>query len=578
MIRRYLLTFVLLIVIPIFLLLLVFSRMLEKTLIENLSAQSLEATQQVAQRLDQEARQIALLTASLANNDELLTDLTDYAAATTLAQTLLVSRRISTQLDPLFLSANQTGGIFFFFTDKDILYHRNIPIELTIDMKRRDWYERALKTPGKTAILPTFSLHPENPALFLSCVVSPGIQAREAGLEMIVVSFKSHLSQELLSSPAQEGSGSLLITGAGNAVIFDRDGILASNPALPTLSIPDGSHRVTSESGDYLLSASQMTYTQMRILKVFDYRSLTASVRKYAWYVRGTVLVLTLLFVAYTAVFFRGIVGPLRDLSQKMKQVGRGDMTVRVEAAEGMVELRSLTETFNRMVAKIGELTSQIEQKERQRAQSEMDALQFQINPHFLSNTLNAIKMMATLVRVENIQKMTGALMMILSASFRDTRAAAPLEQQLDNLESYVYIMKVRFGDSFEVVFDVEEGVKQLLVLKMLLQPILENSILHGIREIDCKGRIEVRAWQAEHNLYCEVNDNGVGMSNDTLDAIWDKAEHAHKGLNCIGIRNVHERIRLNYGEDYGLRIQSAVAQGTRVTFVLPMMTEHEHV
>lgn len=581
MVRRYLLTFTLLIVVPIFVLLLVFSRMLEKTLIENLSAQSLETTQQVAQSLDQEAKQLAILTAALATNDELLNRLAEYAAAATPAQTLVISRQITAQLDPLFLYINQSGGIFFFFTNKDVLYHRNIPISLSTEVKQHDWYRQFLNTPGRTAILPTFSLHSEYHGLFLSCAISLEKQTRVPELEMIVVSFKSHMSRKLLSTivpnPSQEETGSLLITNADNEVIFDRDSILSSNPTLPILSSSDGWHTITSEAGTYLLNASSMPYTQMRVLKLFDYTALTASVRKYAWYVRGTMLVLTLLFGVYTAVFFRGIVGPLHDVVHNMKQVGKGDMTVRVEAG-GIAELRALSETFNRMVTKIGELTEQIEQKERQRAQSEIDALQFQINPHFLSNTLNAIKMMATLVRAENIRKMTGALMTILSASFRDTHAVALLEEQLNNLESYVYIMKVRFGDSFDVVFDIEDSVKRMPVLKMLLQPILENSILHGIRELDRKGRIEVRAWQDDRCLYLKVSDNGVGMSNDTLDAVWGKVEHMHKGLNCIGIRNVHERIRLNYGDDYGLHIQSALAQGTQVTFVLPILTERDHV
>ena len=105
----------------------------------------------------------------------------------------------------------------------------------------------------------------------------------------------------------------------------------------------------------------------------------------------------------------------------------------------------------------------------------------------------------------------------------------------------------------------------------MLIQPILENAILHGVRELEQKGQIEVSGWQEENRLYFEVSDNGVGMSPETLESVWKKEEHPHHGFTCIGIRNVHERIHLNYGDQYGLKIQSEIGRGTIVTFVLPV-------
>ena len=256
-----------------------------------------------------------------------------------------------------------------------------------------------------------------------------------------------------------------------------------------------------------------------------------------------------------------------------MEQVGQGDMHVQVETS-GIAELNSLCESFNRMVEKIRQLTKQIEVKERQREQAEIEALQCQINPHFLANTLNSIKMMAAMVGAENIRKMTGALMHILTESFSHDGALVSLEKELDNLEHYVYIMKVRFGDSFDVTFDIQAEIKTLWMLKMLIQPILENAILHGVRGLERKGELRIKGWRQEDRLYLEVADNGVGMSPEMLSSIWDHKVHPHKGLHCIGIRNVHERIRLNYGNAYGLKIRSELDNGTTVTLGLPVIDD----
>jgi two-component system, sensor histidine kinase YesM len=260
-----------------------------------------------------------------------------------------------------------------------------------------------------------------------------------------------------------------------------------------------------------------------------------------------------------------------------MGRVGQGDMSVQVKT-EGLAELNHLCDAFNQMVEKIRLLTKQIEVKERQRAQAEIDALQSQINPHFLSNTLNSIKMMASLVGAESIRKMTGALMSILTESFSSNGALTSLDKEIANLEHYLYIMKVRFGDTFDMTFEIPDEIRTLCLMNMLIQPILENAILHGVRGLDRKGELLLKGWKHHNQLCLEVSDNGVGMSSETMRSIWEHKAHPHKGFHCIGIRNVHERIRLNYGEHYGLTITSEPEQGTIVILVLPVIEGKDRV
>lgn len=578
MAKRYLFAFTFIIAIPIFLAFVLFFRMFEKTLIENLSKQSLEATKQVAQGIDEEAKRIALLTSALANNKEFLSFVYEYSMSPKSHETYLASRRISEQLDTLFNYTNQVGAVFLFFKDKDILYHRNFPISLDYQYKQEDWYQKVIDERGKTHILQTFSLHKEENigGVFITCAICPGKEALKNGLEMIILSFKSRVYSEILLKQNRENSGSILILNAEGEAILDRNAIGDLYRTFQVFQTSDGYRTIEAGQGKFLLISHLMPYTGMRIVKIFDYTTLTGSVRKYSLYARLTLLGLVLLFFAYTGTFFRSIIHPLKTVILNMENVGQGDMSVWVKAG-GLAELNRLCETFNRMVEKIRQLTKQIELKERQRAQAEIEALQCQINPHFLSNTLNSIKMMASLVGAESIRKMTGALMSILTESFSQNGVIVPLETEIANLEHYVYIMKVRFGDSFDVTFDINEKIKTLHIMKMLIQPILENSIIHGVRGMKKKGEIKIKGWKQADQFYLEVTDNGVGMSNETLSSIWNKKAHPHKGLNCIGIRNVHERIRLNYGNAYGVSIQSEIEQGTSVTLVLPVIEEENN-
>ncbi len=432
---------------------------------------------------------------------------------------------------------------------------------------------------GKTHILQTFSLQAEKhiKGLFISCAICPSDEAVMQGLEMMIISFKSRVYSDILLRQNREDAGNILILSADNEVILDSEGIKNLYLTFPDRPNSDGARTIKNDQGKFLVISQLMPYMGMRIIKIFDYAQLTGSVRQYLLYARVTLLVLVLLFFVYTGTFFRSIIRPLRKVILNMRQVGKGDMNVQVEA-EGIAELNSLCETFNRMVEKIKLLTKQIELKEKQRAQAEIEALQCQINPHFLSNTLNSIRMMASMVGAESIRKMTGALMRILTESFSYHEAIVPLETEIANLEQYIYIMKVRFGDSFEVTFDLDGEIKTFHIMKMLMQPILENAILHGVREIERKGWIRIKGWKDEDRLYLQIDDNGVGISEETLRSLWQEKTHPHKGVSCIGIRNVHERIRLNYGNEYGLTIQSEVGQGTSVTLALPVIEGKEDV
>jgi two-component system sensor histidine kinase YesM len=270
---------------------------------------------------------------------------------------------------------------------------------------------------------------------------------------------------------------------------------------------------------------------------------------------------------------------------------------VRVPTA-GIAELADLTMSFNRMMDQIRSLTLEKEERNRQRMKAEREALRFQINPHFVSNTLNSIRLLAGAAKADAIGDMTKALMRVLADSYAGSGPFTDLAHEMGNLESYIGIMKVRFGGSFDVEYRLEEGTRGCLVLKMILQPIVENGILHGISGSGRRGAILLRARVEEapglgeptlpepgliacagRRLVLEVRDNGVGMDPARIADLFAHTLDSPGGegsMHRIGLANVMQRIRLNFGDPFGLSVESEPGQYTLVRFHLPVIVRRE--
>jgi len=299
-----------------------------------------------------------------------------------------------------------------------------------------------------------------------------------------------------------------------------------------------------------------------------DGDSLRKLVRRERLPLYVSLMIIVVGFIAYSFVFFRGTVSPLHALSQRMGEVEEGQFDVSVPA-DGPREIASLATSFNRMVRRISVLTRETEQTERARADAELEALQYQINPHFVSNTLNSIRLMAHGSGATSIARMTGSLMRIVSDSLRAGEREVTLRRELENLEHYGFIMKVRFGESFSLVFDVPEAHLEYTLLKMLIQPIVENAVVHGVKENQGHGEILVASESTEEAFLLRVADDGGGMDPSTVLSDDDGSTLVRRDRS-IGLRNVDRRISLHYGEPHGLRVESAPGEGTTVTLHLP--------
>lgn len=278
--------------------------------------------------------------------------------------------------------------------------------------------------------------------------------------------------------------------------------------------------------------------------------------------------ILASMFISYK------ISQPIKRLERQMKKVENGDFNISVEKninaeEKGEDEVRQLSRTFNMMVAKIKTLMNQIITEQEEKRKSELKALQAQINPHFLYNTLDSIIWMNENKNYEGVSVMVSALAKLFRISLSKGNEIISIDDELEHARSYLTIQKIRFKDKFDYYIEIEPALETARTLKLILQPIIENAIYHGISPLNEKGIIKISVKSEEENILFQVSDNGYGIKPEILKGLLNQESKCyHSG--GVGLKNVNERIKLYYGEKYGIEIMSEVDVGTTVNIRIP--------
>ena len=250
-------------------------------------------------------------------------------------------------------------------------------------------------------------------------------------------------------------------------------------------------------------------------------------------------------------------------INDKMEQVIQGDLSVRIPV-EHSDEFGRIESEFNSMVAEIDRLIREVRQGEQQKRLAELDFLQAQINPHFIHNTLTSIRFMLEMGKVREAGEMIFYFSKLLRRTISRSNEFITLEEEVRTLEDYVNLQKFRYQDSFEASYDISPQTLNARVPALILQPVVENAIFHSVGR--SMVHISISARREDSQLILVLEDDGVGMSRELRETVL----HKDVQVNRVGLRNVHDRIQLNYGKEYGLAITEREGHGTRVTFRLP--------
>lgn len=260
---------------------------------------------------------------------------------------------------------------------------------------------------------------------------------------------------------------------------------------------------------------------------------------------------------------------PVNELDEAMKRVEKGDYAAEL-SSDREDEMGRLTASFNRMTREYRQNLERSVQRERELNETELSMMQAQLNPHFLYNTLDSIKWLGVTNGVPQVAAVASGLAVLLRAGISGDRLIT-LERELELLEKYLDIQSLRFEDRFAWEIDVDERFQHCIVPKLILQPLVENSIIHGVANMD-DGYIKLSAREESGMLILSVQDNGVGIPQDVLDWLNDPDRDVPGGH--LGLKNVDRIVRLYYGSDYGISAYSAAGEGSCVELRLPMNKE----
>ena len=399
----------------------------------------------------------------------------------------------------------------------------------------------------------------------------------EGGVLLVDMSF-SGIEQICKDVELASSDGYLyLIDGDGEIIYHPRQqliyaGLLEENNRTAA-GYEDGSHAETFGGAKRQVTVKTVGYTGWKLVGVVPADNIWDNYGQLLLFFLFVVLFSIFLLVFVNLHLSERISVPIKTLERAVKELEAGREEVDIDVS-GPYEIERLGHSIRSMVSTMRHLMDDIIEQEAQKRRSELDVLQSQINPHFLYNTLDSVVWMTENGRTDEAILMVTSLARFFRISLSRGSNIIPIADELEHARHYLTIQKMRYKNKFSAVIAAEDGVEGLYTIKLIVQPILENAIYHGMAYADGDGEITVRARRDGEDVVIEVADNGPGMPEETVERLLDQSYAAAPGTkgSGIGLRNVHQRIRLTFGEKYGLAIHSEPDAGTTVCIRLPVL------
>lgn len=369
-----------------------------------------------------------------------------------------------------------------------------------------------------------------------------------------------------------------LVDGDGELIYHPRQqliyaGVLEENN-LAAAQYRDGTHWEEFQGQRRQVTVKTVGYTGWKLVGVVPGDSLTADSRQMFLFGLSLLLFSVFLLAFLNFRISAHITDPIRRLEHSIKELEAGRQDVDIDEA-GCYEVRRLSHSVRSMVSTMRHLMDDIIQQEAQKRQSELEVLQSQINPHFLYNTLDSVIWMTEAGRYEEAIQMVTSLARLFRISLSRGKNIIPLSDELEHARHYMNIQQIRYKNKFTTRITAQPDTQGLYTLKLIVQPILENAIYHGMASAEDDGLICVEARREGEDLIIDVTDNGLGMRPEVAASLLDEDRpQVRTSGSGIGVRNVHQRIRLTFGQAYGLTILSEPDEGTTVRIRLPALDE----
>lgn len=439
---------------------------------------------------------------------------------------------------------------------------KDLNISMSKDMMKEKWYIDAIygdSMPILTkARMQNFSMDKDNLVISISQEI---IDEKGENLGVLLIDVKYKIIDNFLKDLNIGDKDFVFILNENKEVVYHKDTNYFTDISLQNKLLQISNMKGYDSKNKALIEPYKIKDTDWTLYGVSSLGEIEVIKRNLIEtiiFIGGVLLLL----IAYSGSFLAGkITSPIEKLEEAMRNIEEGLAYVEIDS-KGCYEAESLGNHFNYMVQKIKLLLEEISEKEKYLRTSELNILHSQINPHFLYNTLDTIVWMAEFNNTEKVISMTKALGDFFRLSLSGGSEITNIDKEFDHIRKYLFIQKERYGDKLSYKIDYDENIGTIKVLKIILQPIVENAIYHGIRQGDKNGEIYISAKKDNEDIIFQVVDNGIGFDIKKL-------EEDKKGNNIrlgeVGIKNVDKRIKLYYGEEYGIKIESTIGAGTVV-------------
>ncbi len=443
-----------------------------------------------------------------------------------------------------------------------------------ISLTRQSWFDRA--TPGGDGYLLS---QPHVQRLYAGkypwvITLTRSVSWHQDGIQqtgVLMVDMNFNRIRDLCARDVENAGYLYLVDAMGEIVYHPKQQMIYAGILPNEITAIDAKRDetiVTEQNGTVLSVCTQaLTGVSWSVKGVAELNGLATYDAGPGAFVVMAILLLSMAVLVGSLLLARLVVRPLHRLAVLMERVSDAGETV-LAPENGIYEAGQLGAAFNRMTIRIQNLMEQIRTEQKQLHRSEMKALNAQINPHFLYNTLDSVVWLAESGDERGVVQMVLALSKYFRLSLSGAKDFITVGDELKQIENYLVIQKMRFGDAFTYEIKCRQEVCDVKIPKIILQPIVENSIVHGIGTMGEGGHIQIEAFQKEHELYLSVSDNGCGMKAEVVAEILRQKRDAHSG---IGLKNVNQRIQLLFGASYGVQVESELDEGTTVKVCLPM-------
>ncbi|MDQ0149760.1 sensor histidine kinase [Eubacterium multiforme] len=447
---------------------------------------------------------------------------------------------------------SSVGEVEILTKDLSILYTQGFKYFSKSDVLR--YSSDAKKTPGKTIWFHT-RIDGQGVISMARAIKDPETKLVNG---YIFVALNENAFGGTFLNAALGDSNSIIILDENNNFLFGQEDFTYKK------YINLNGHKTIIDSSRYITSYKEISKLNWKVANLVTYNIFLDKIGSVILTLSIYVVISIGIVVIFTKYIYKSIYDPIDNLVKGMDKVVDGCFDFRVKD-EGNDEISLLSKQFNGLVDKINLLLNEVKHEQTLKRESEIKMLQAQINPHFLFNTLNTLKWIAVMNEDMSVSNGLGALAKLLRNTIVNSKEFVTVKEEIDNIKNYIVIQKLRYGDSFDVNYNIKEEVYHIKIIKFILQPIVENCILHGFDEEKDNQKIDIYISKIEKFLEIIIRDNGKGFDSN-------ENKKKNKGnLSGIGYKNVFERIELTYGENCEMNLKSAIGYGTEVKILLPI-------